>query len=333
MQRISIGVLSGVLIFTACAQRVTITPMSISRSATAASSSTPTSTKTSIPTESPTASITPLPTIPTFTPTFDASTILTVTPAPKAECPKEDPSVIAKFATPNSDGPRGYIAPEALDYLNSGGTGSQLRDLGLAEIRDFNNDIVLVFYRLCGGFGDFCDGTPRRQETTVLAWNGQNYVVQQDYYVPAQDRFQVIQDGDTAASQNEYDKALGLYQEALSSDMLKSYSPEIGDNLRAQYETQYGTTPAPTPHPIAVAEYPKLAAHAYDRIILLHIVQEDESDAGTVNKTLQQKFGNDPYGSPYVEMTTAFWNAYQSTHKCTMAAPRPFNTRQGTLQF
>ncbi|MCG2788039.1 MAG: hypothetical protein L6461_23370 [Anaerolineae bacterium] len=36
--------------------------------------------------ETPT--ITPLPTIPTFTPTFDVRTIVTATLAPKAECPK-----------------------------------------------------------------------------------------------------------------------------------------------------------------------------------------------------------------------------------------------------
>jgi hypothetical protein len=400
---------------------------SVSNPSTATPPLIPISTQTSVPSSTPTASITPLPTIPTVTPTFDVSTILTVTPAPKAECPKEDSSVIAKFATPNSNGSRGYIAPEVLDYLNSGGTGAQLRDLDLAEIVDLNSDgvnevayggitgvayiifgckdgqyqdfldfagdsgaglvevidlnqngipevvlynlvhygyvdisifewdgnkynsliqipsnyptefidwvsateypkfidvdtdglkeIVLVYDRLCGGFGDFCDGTPRRQETTVLAWNGQNYVVQQNYYAPAQYRFQAIQDGDAASSQKEYDKAISLYQEAISSDMLKSYSLEIGDNLRAQYNTQYGTTPTPTPYPIAVDEYPKLAAYTYYRIMLLQLVQSHESEATTVYNTLQQKFGKDPYGLPYVEMASAFWESYQSTHK------------------
>ena len=181
--------------------------------------------------------------------------------------------------------------------------------------KDGLKEIVLDFYRLCGGFGDFCDGTPRRQETTVLAWNGQNYVVQQNYYAPAQYRFQAIQDGDAASSQKEYDKAINLYQEAISSDMLKSYSPEIGDNLRAQYETQYGTTPTPTPQPIAVDEYPKLAAYAYYRILLLHLVHGQGTEAATTYTTLIQTFGNNPYAHPYVEMATAFWDAYQSTHR------------------
>ena len=72
-------------------------------------------------------------------------------------------------------------------------------------------------------------------------------------------------------------------------------------------------TPVPgTPDP---AEYPRLAAYAYYRIMLIHLVQGHDSEATTVYNTLQEKFGNDQYGSPYVEMATAFWEAYQSTHK------------------
>jgi hypothetical protein len=387
-----------------------------------------TPTVTTTRTQTSTSTVTPLPTIPTFTPTFDVSTIVTVTSAGKAECPREDTSVVAKFATPNSDGSYEiYSASDILDYLNSGGTATQLRDSGLGEIIDLNRDgvsevvytgllrnayiilgckdgtyqnllhfagdsgagladtldlnkngmpevilndfvhygyvdisifewdgnkyhsliqvpyynstefsdwvstteypkfmdidqdglkeIVLVFYRLCGGFGDFCDGTPRRQETKVLAWNGKNYVVQKNYYAPAQYRFQAIQDGDATSSKKEYDKAISLYQEAIFSDMLKSYSLEISDNLRAQYDTQYGTTPTPTPHPIAVDEYPKLAAYAYYRILLLHLVQEQEAEAASTYQTLQDTFGTDPYAAPYVEMATAFWEAYQPTKK------------------
>ena len=357
-----------------------------------------------------------------------------MTPAPKAECPKENSYVVAKFATPNSDGSYEiHRASEILDYLNSGGKLDGLQDSGLKKIVDITRDgmnevvytnfislailsckdghyqdlsnfsgdegvellnvgdlnrngipeivlyeivhygyinisifewdgnklqslinmgkysstddsvidfvsatwtsdnyykligtnrdglkeIVTVFddNQLCGGFGDFCDGTPRRAQTTILAWNGQNFVVKQQYYAPARYRFQAIQDGDTASSQKEYDKALSLYQAAIFINKLKSYSPEISDNLRAQYDTRYGTTPTPTPYPIALDEYPKLASYAYYRIMLLHLVQNHESDATTVYNTLQQKLGSDPYARPYVEMATAFWQAYQSTHK------------------
>jgi hypothetical protein len=421
-----------IFFISACAPSVTNAPSAATQNATATLSPIPTATATQIlfPSATPTASITPLPTIPTFTPTFDVSTIVTVTPAPKAQCPKEDPSVIAKFATPNSDGSYEIYSPsDILDYLNTGGTPARLRDSGSAEIVDLTGDgvnevvyrgflggsydilgckdgkyqdfldfsgdsgvgrdvvnlnkngvpeiilydvvhygyadvsifewdgnkfqslinmrkysstedtvidwvsttdhnlklidtdgdglkeIMVVYDRLCGGFGDICDGTPRRALTTILAWNGQNYVEKQKYYSPAQYRFQAIQDGDDASSQKEYDKALSLYQAAIFSDKLKGYSPEIHDNLQAQYNSQYSTTPTPTPYPVAVDEYPKLAAYAYFRIVLLHLVQNQESEATTVYNTLQQKFSSDQYGRPYAEMATAFWEAYQSTHK------------------
>lgn len=49
--------------------------------------------------------------------------------------------------------------------------------------------------------------------------------------------------------------------------------------------------------------------------MLLYLVQGKEANASTTYNILQEKFGNDPYGRPYVEMATAFWGAYQSTYK------------------
>jgi len=91
---------------------------SVIDTSTATPSPIPTATQTSLPTQTPTAIITPLPTIPTFTPTFDVSTILTVTPAPKAECPKQDNSVKPDFEFDNRT-----IGTELkiLDFLNKGG--------------------------------------------------------------------------------------------------------------------------------------------------------------------------------------------------------------------
>jgi hypothetical protein len=84
---------------------------------------TPTDTATSIPTETPTASITPLPTIATFTPTFDVVRVVTVTPPPKAECPKETSGSAKEFATPDSNGFYEMAsAQDVLTYLNSEGT-------------------------------------------------------------------------------------------------------------------------------------------------------------------------------------------------------------------
>jgi hypothetical protein len=161
----------------------------------------------------------------------------------------------------------------------------------------------------------YWSGLPWRNKITYYKWNGQIYSPYKIEFAQPEFRFQAIQDGDLAFSQQEYDKALSLYQEAIFSDKLKGYSPEIRDNLRAQWDANFGTTPTPTPYPIVLDEYRKLAAYAYYRILLLHLVQGSELEAASTYNTLQEKFDNDQYTRPYVEMATAFWDVYQSTHK------------------
>src|SRR5258705_10853472 len=92
MKRNLMSLLGGLLFLSACGQISPATktvPISIVDEATSTPSPIPTNT--SLPTETLTPSITPLPTIPTFTPTFDARTIVTVKPGPKAECPTTIP--------------------------------------------------------------------------------------------------------------------------------------------------------------------------------------------------------------------------------------------------
>jgi len=90
MKRIVVVLIGFIWLVSACAPVNQSAPVPVIDNATATPSPLQTATRTSPPTATPTASITPLPTIPTFTPTFDVSTILTVPPAPKAECPKVD---------------------------------------------------------------------------------------------------------------------------------------------------------------------------------------------------------------------------------------------------
>ena len=444
LKQILIALLSGILILTACGQTPTegipTALISTETNTVQRATSTPLPTRTpreraNEPTRTPRPP-TPLPAIPTFTPTFYVSTIVTVTPAPPAVCPKENPDVVAKFATPNSDGSyEHYRASDILDYLNSGGTSAQLRDSGIAELMDLTNDGVNeVAYKGLLGFGisilgckdgkyqDFLDfggdfgvnlikapdlnkngipemiffniihygyvdisifewdgnkfrslidmgsyrppdppiewvsfnegyqvidtnadglkeivavynvhqqakgvlggydiamQRPLRNQTIILGWNGHNFVnIKQGTNAPPQYRFQAVQDGDEQMRYGNYAAALPFYQAAIFDSRLEWWSPERREYelliLRSQYE------PTPTVYPTTIpddTEYPRLVAYAYYRIMLLHIVQGHESDAGTVYKTLQQKFGLDPYGRPYVEMATVFWETYQSTHK------------------
>ena len=431
MKRIMLGLLIGFILFSACGQ-VPTNVIPITNSATSTPSLTPLHT--------PTESITPLPTIPTFTPTFDVSTILTVTPAPKAECPKENPELVADFSIPDQDNCEagGYCytrttAEEILSFLNRGGsisavttrleninkvsgvfggnfifsdltndsvpefifrdysiithihvftcesgkyklftapkdypmnihliedlnnngipeliisggfcsgsgcvelgiyewTGNTYRDLSdnqiwisgpkSVEIKDYNSDGIKEII-LTGEYPGSCCmdlTTPWRFKTIVYSWDGNIYSESYVSFDKAQYRFQAVQDADREVMYGDFDIALTYYQEAIFSDQLEWWSRERRDFEVKLFNDSYKpVTPTPLPYPPEdKTEYPRLAAYAYYRIMLLHLVQGHETDATTVYNTLQQKFGSDQYGRPYVEMATAFWNAYQSTHK------------------
>jgi hypothetical protein len=446
LKQILIALLSGILILTACGQTPTedipTALISTETNTVQRATSAPLPTRTlreraNEPTSTPRPP-TPLPTIPTFTPTFDASTIVTVTPALRAECPKENPEIAPDFPKCYPEGSCVVvISDEVLGYLNSGGTldkvtpvasrsgiekiiditgdgvqelimqsyvtyhvigckqekyeillqtdpyvfSSELADVvdlnenripelifysfsryGFAEVYiiewdgnkyrsmidigidtftgkvidvvpateyheliDMNGDglkeIVIVYNvnELCYGLGglDFCDGTPAREQITTLGWNGKNYVpLEQKSYSWPQYRFQAIQDGDQQARDGNYVEALSFYQAAIFDDRLEWWSPEREVYEIYTHRAQFDATPTIYPTPkLDISEYPQLAAYAYYRIMLLHLEQGYESDAGTVYKTLEQKFSNNQYGGPYYEMATAFWEAYQSAHK------------------
>src|SRR5687768_6940319 len=76
-----------------------------------------------LPTETPAPpTLTPLSTIPVLTPTFDVRTIVTATPASKAECPKENTEIVPGFPYCDARGCSGEPYKDAiLSYLNSGG--------------------------------------------------------------------------------------------------------------------------------------------------------------------------------------------------------------------
>ena len=180
------------------------------------------------------------------------------------------------------------------------------------EIKDINNDGTLELI-LIGGSYDF--KAPWRQSIHTYIWNGNNFVEQPIEYVQPIFRFQAIQDADTAVLIGKYDRAIQLYQEAISNQSLEWWSVERQKYEQDIIDAQL-TEPTPSVKPIEdKTEYSRLAAYAYYRIILLHLAQNHASDANTTYNTLQQQFGTDQYARPYVEMATAFWEAYQSAYK------------------
>jgi hypothetical protein len=148
-----------------------------------------------------------------------------------------------------------------------------------------------------------------RQLTKVYMWNGQIFA-DRIYTSDAKYRFQGVQDADSATTQSEFQKAFSLYERVISDHNLSPWSSALSEHYLSLSED---STPSPTPSPDPT-EYPRLAAYAYYRMIILHTFLGETEAAQIKYDTLQQKFPEGDPGHPYVEMAIAFWDAYQSTH-------------------
>ena len=427
-------------LLTACAAPPADLPAA-TQTATASATPTPKDTSTALSsTLTPdTPTITPLPTIPTFTPTFDVRTIVTATPAPKAECPQSEPfhpdsSLDFLDLSWEQTENRLSIEKNLLVFLNQHGhnvlykviTTNNLPDFSDVRLEDWTNDdepeiiIGAIWFFVFGcqngeyvsllkidptwdldtpeiqaitdtnrdnipevtlriftstqgtreyqiyqwngvkfanlllsedeaypNFGNFriepagtiqykdidknlipeliIDigiptasnyflGLPWRNERIIYSWNGKNYVPGHRELESPEFRFQAIQDGDLALSQQEYSKAIQLYQQAIFEAELKPYSPEIRKNLQDIWDSKFWPeTPTPTPPAPDPTEYPRLAAYAYYRMVIVHTFLGEMETAQVKYATLQEKFPADSPGHAYVEMATDFWNAYQSS--------------------
>lgn len=200
-------------------------------------------------------------------------------------------------------------------FLISGTTG--ILALRKTEIRDIdgNGTEEILFSGDNPGCLSCSNFLPQRERTITLGWNGKVFVEKSNEFEPPKYRFQAIQDADAALHTGNLNMALSFYEETISNNNLEWWSPE---RFAYEQDASYRWIPGITPVPEAnedPAEHPRLAAYAYYRILLLHLVQNQEAEATTTYNTMQQKFGGDPYGRPYVEMATAFWEAYQSTQK------------------
>lgn len=160
---------------------------------------------------------------------------------------------------------------------------------------------------------------PWRLYTMIYEWNGREFTQTRFDYDPPEYRFQTIQDADQASLKKDYERAMTLYQDTIFSDRLEWWS-----NERRDYETEPfrfalpENAFRPTPLPDST-EYPRLAAYAYYRMIVLHI-HLGETEAATIKyATLQEEFPVGNPGHPYVKMASAFWDAYQSSQNVSTA--------------
>jgi hypothetical protein len=195
--------------------------------------------------------------------------------------------------------------------------GAEITGIENVLVEDFDHD-SLVELRLIGGISlvDFVYGYPWRKEIRTYKWNGEFFVLQPLEYSAPQFRFQAVQDADRAVLAGWYDKAFEYDQETISAQNLDWWSLErFWDTHFLLCQTCGPEAAKPAPGEIDLTEYPRLAAYAYYRMIILHTFLGELEAAQVKYATLQEKFPAGNPGHPYVEMATDFWNAYQSSGK------------------
>lgn len=144
--------------------------------------------------------ITPLPIIPTFTPTIDVSTIITVVPAEKAECPKVDYTIpfdngFKKIDTCFKTAVQDNLYPvaclnknlhnEILDYLNSGGDIRKI--ITILDDYEYGENYLYVYKDLTG------DRTPEflLRDTFRFSYSGGYF-----FYQCSSGSYTIINDAD-----------------------------------------------------------------------------------------------------------------------------------------
>lgn len=158
----------------------------------------------------------------------------------------------------------------------------------------------------------FRDGLTRGFKI-IFAWDGQYLKYYRTIFTAPRYRFQAIQDADDASRFGEYDKALALYEEAIINGNLLSYSPDQKIHIDWLWLT-------PRPHEFEVAaEWPRLAAYAAYRIMLIDIVRGNNEEALSRYDMLQKQYPIANPGNPFAVMASSFWNAYQHTGNMTEA--------------
>lgn len=158
-----------------------------------------------------------------------------------------------------------------------------------------------------------CRFGPWRDKSLIYAWNGSMFDLSGLELTPPSYRFQAVQDADRAALMENYTKALDLYQQVISNDQLKEWSP---DNYNKQDWTCRLDTkdwPTPTPFPIDFHEYPNLAAYARYRMLLLHAVMGQAKAAEVDYNLLVHNYPSGKDGFVYAELASAFWQNYQAS--------------------
>src|SRR5690606_163485 len=119
------------------------------------------------------------------------------------------------------------------------------------------------------GDSAYFNGFPWRVSTHIYVWNGNYYALQNTQYAKPEFRFQALHDADRFTLVKDINYAMMVYDLVVSDKKLQPYSRELSEHMKWLFENPLSLGVATQP-PADPTEYPRLAAYAYYRIILLH---------------------------------------------------------------
>ncbi len=188
---------------------------------------------------------------------------------------------------------------------------------------DGNGTLELVLKQEIPIWSEYSGGLPWRKETRICTWNGEAFVLINTKLAPPEYRFQAVQDGDMAALQRNFEKALSYYQQAIFDDKLDWWTQERRIYEIGVYGPEEIVKPTPLPSLLPdPTEYSNLAAYAYYRIMLLHSLQNSIPEAQIAYDTLQEEFPPGKVGHAYAKMAFSFWQEFQQSENLGQACDK-----------
>jgi hypothetical protein len=160
---------------------------------------------------------------------------------------------------------------------------------GTLEIILYSDDKRFPYY--------YPDLYPPRTEKMTCMWNGSEYLAVNVENSPPFYRFQALSDASQKRYYGYFDQALELYWQAINDPILQWYTDERNKQEWQRYmdasNNEQNIEPDPTPTPVLIPnpdEYDNLAAYAYFRIIMIHLLQDDVSSAESVYEEMLSKY-------------------------------------------
>jgi hypothetical protein len=178
-------------------------------------------------------------------------------------------------------------------------------------IRPYGNGTYELAFDVPANKYSYYGGSEAERNTEVVyAWNGTFFSVYCNRYAqPAKYIADSVMDGDNETGCRKYEKAMLAYQRAIFGSGLLPWSDR---QTMSRGECCVGGF-VETPTPMIQSERAILSAYARYRIILLHIVQKQFTEARTDYAVLQKLAAPGSPGAMFGKLAEAFWEGYSAS--------------------